>query len=92
MKDCYFGLIRHYLRVDDVLIRIYDTRIFHDFSTDYILREFQSRQNTYLELTQKGFHFDHGWLMDPGNFHYFTPPCTVFIIFFFIFLFSNHTS
>lgn len=40
MKDCWFALIRHYLRVDDVVIRIYDTRLFHDYSTDYILREF----------------------------------------------------
>ncbi len=32
MKDCFFGLLRHYLRVDDVIIRIYDTRIYHDFS------------------------------------------------------------
>jgi len=40
MKDCWFALIRHYMRVDDVVIRIYDTRLFHDYSTNYILREF----------------------------------------------------
>lgn len=31
MGDCFFGLLRHYLRLDDVMIRIYDTRIYHDF-------------------------------------------------------------
>ena len=40
MKDCWFALIRHYLRVDDVIIRIYDTRLFHDYSTNYVIREF----------------------------------------------------
>lgn len=29
MGDCFFGLLRSYLRVDDVLIRILDTRIYH---------------------------------------------------------------
>jgi hypothetical protein len=40
MKDCWFGLLRSYLRVDDVIVRIYDTRFFCDYSTNYILREF----------------------------------------------------
>jgi len=40
MNDCFFGLLRHYLRVDEVLIRVYDTRIYHEFDKNYILREF----------------------------------------------------
>ena len=40
MKDCWFGLIRSYLRVDEVIVRIYDTRFFCDYSQNYILREF----------------------------------------------------
>lgn len=40
MNDCFFGLLRHYLRLDDVAIRIYDTRIYHDFKWNYVLREF----------------------------------------------------
>ena len=28
MKDCYFALMRSYTRVDHVLVRILDTRIF----------------------------------------------------------------
>ena len=40
MKDCMFGLLRSYLRVDNVIVRIIDTRIFHDFSSSEILRDF----------------------------------------------------
>ena len=47
MNDCFFGLIRSYLRVDDVVIRILDTRIFHDFKNNYILREFTHREDEW---------------------------------------------
>jgi type 2A phosphatase activator TIP41 len=40
MEDCFFVLLRYYLRVDDVIVRCYDTRIFHSFDQSYILREF----------------------------------------------------
>ena len=47
MKDCFYVLLRNYLRVDGVLVRIIDTRTFHEFGTDYIHREFQYRESTY---------------------------------------------
>jgi len=47
MNDCFFGLIRFYLRLDDVIIRIYDTRIYHDYSKNYILREFSIKEDKY---------------------------------------------
>lgn len=47
MGDCYFGLLRHYLRLDDVMIRIYDTRIYHDYNWNYILREFSIKEDSY---------------------------------------------
>lgn len=40
MKDCFYILLRYYLRVDEVLVRIYDTRIYHEFGTNHIIREF----------------------------------------------------
>jgi type 2A phosphatase activator TIP41 len=58
MGDCFFGLLRYYLRIDEVVVRIYDTRIYHEFKKDYILREFSVRENSYNELKQKGFKFD----------------------------------
>lgn len=61
MADCYFALLRYYLRVDEVLVRIFDTRIFHSFDTNYILREFQYKECSYDELKQKGFKLTSDW-------------------------------
>jgi type 2A phosphatase activator TIP41 len=47
MKDCYFGLLRHYIRVDDVVVRIFDTRIYHEFGKNYVLREFSVKYFYY---------------------------------------------
>ena len=40
MADCFYVLLRFYLRTDGVSVRIFDTRIFHEFGTDFIHREF----------------------------------------------------
>ena len=40
MADCFFLLHRYYLRVDEVVVRTIDTRYFHDYATNYIIREF----------------------------------------------------
>jgi hypothetical protein len=61
MGDCFLGLLRYYLRVDHVQVRIIDTRIFHDFGSNYILRDFSVKENSYDELTQKGFKFSSDW-------------------------------
>ena len=53
MNDCFFVLLRSYTRVDHVLVRILDTRIFCrlDISDPTkpieILRDFQHRESTY---------------------------------------------
>jgi len=65
MKDCLFGLLRYYLRVDDVIIRIYDTRFYHEFGKSYILREFSSRESSYEQLKKQGFKFTAEFHMDP---------------------------
>lgn len=57
MEDCCFGLMRCYLRNDEVIIRSLDTRIFIDFSKDYVLREFSVREASYAEIKEKGFKF-----------------------------------
>ena len=70
MKDCWFGLLRSYLRVDDVIVRIYDTRLFCDYSNNYILREFtviiykkysKAKQTSYQNIFKKGFTFSPSW-------------------------------
>ena len=67
MNDCFFGLLRHYLRVDDVMIRIYDTRIYHEFGRNYMIREFTVKEDTYEALKEKGFKFTPQWMTDPGQ-------------------------
>ena len=61
MDNCFFGLLRSYLRVDNVSVRICDTRIFHIFGNNFIFREFQVKENTYEELKTKGFKFSSDW-------------------------------
>uniref|UniRef100_A0A7S4GGT6 TIP41-like protein n=1 Tax=Eutreptiella gymnastica TaxID=73025 RepID=A0A7S4GGT6_9EUGL len=39
MPNCFFILLRHWLRVDEVVSRLHDTRIFHEFGTDHLVRE-----------------------------------------------------
>lgn len=50
MPSSYFILLRYFLRVDNVLVRINDTRIFHDFTTNYILREFTNKESSIHKL------------------------------------------
>jgi len=50
MPSSFFVLLRFFLRVDDVLIRIYDTRIFHEAGTNYILREYRAKEKKIKDL------------------------------------------
>ena len=65
MGDCWYGLLRCFVRVDNVIVRIYDTRIFHDYSSRSILREFQVKESSYAELASKGFAANSQWATDP---------------------------
>ena len=57
MKDCAFALLRSYLRLDGVFVRICDTKILFDFEGDHIYREFSVREATVAQLKEKGFEF-----------------------------------
>jgi type 2A phosphatase activator TIP41 len=57
MGNCFFVLLRSYVRVDQVLVRIMDTRVFHEFGESYLLRDFSLREATYDELRAGGFGF-----------------------------------
>jgi len=63
MKDCLFILQRSYVRIDHVTVRILDTRIFHEFSRDHLIRDFCHKESTYGELRQAGFAFGSDWLL-----------------------------
>lgn len=44
MPNTFFILLRYFLRIDNVMMRINDTRIFHEFGQNYLLREYTSRE------------------------------------------------
>lgn len=50
MPSGFFLLQRFYLRVDNVLVRIHDTRLHYQADEDYLLREFSVRESTASEL------------------------------------------
>ena len=63
MKDCFFILQRSYIRIDHVIVRILDTRIFHQFTSNFLIREFSQREATYSQLKHAGFTFGSDWLL-----------------------------
>lgn len=65
MNDCFYILLRFYLRVDGVLVRIFDTRVFHKYGSDHIHREFQHKENTWEELRKKKFDLSSEWMLNP---------------------------
>ena len=65
MKDCFFGLLRCYLRIDNFLIKNIDTRIYYDFNSDYIIRHFVVKEMTYDNLKNKGFDFKYDFNISP---------------------------
>lgn len=44
MPTSFFILLRYFLRIDNVMLRINDTRIYHELGKNYLLREFTSRE------------------------------------------------
>ncbi|XP_061618148.1 TIP41-like protein [Phyllopteryx taeniolatus] len=50
MPTSFFTLLRFFLRVDGVLIRINDTRLYHEAGQKYMLREFCTRESKIAEL------------------------------------------
>jgi len=50
MPSSFFLLLRFFLRVDNVLVRINDTRVYHEAGTNFILREFSSKEKKVQEL------------------------------------------
>jgi len=69
MKDCFFVLLRSYTRVDHVLVRILDTRIYCEFKSSgpvELIRDFQHRESSYIQLKSKGFKTHSQWGLSPS--------------------------
>lgn len=47
MPSGFFILQQLFMRVDGVLLRMNETRIYHAFNTNYVLREYTSREDRY---------------------------------------------
>ncbi|XP_066581568.1 TIP41-like protein [Prorops nasuta] len=50
MPSSFFLLLRYFLRIDNVMLRIHDTRLYYEFGQDYLLREFTSREAQVKDL------------------------------------------
>nr|XP_039268295.1 TIP41-like protein [Styela clava] len=44
MPSCFFVLMRFFLRVDGVLARTHDTRLYHEGGTNYLIREYSEKE------------------------------------------------
>ena len=50
MTSCFFILLRQFLRVDGVLIRVNETRIYHEMGTQWLLREISSKEGATKDI------------------------------------------
>nr|XP_033798386.1 TIP41-like protein [Geotrypetes seraphini] len=50
MPSSFFLLLRYFLRVDGVLIRMNDTRLYHEGDKNFMLREYTSRESKIINL------------------------------------------
>lgn len=50
MHDCMLILQRLFVRIDNVLVRIHDTRLYVDFEQNLVVREFKRQQEDYDKL------------------------------------------
>lgn len=62
MASGFFILLRFFLRVDGVLVRLNDTRIYHQAGSSYLLREYSSKEAKIPELRAPT-----GMLTDPNK-------------------------
>uniref|UniRef100_A0A2C9LMD1 TIP41-like protein n=1 Tax=Biomphalaria glabrata TaxID=6526 RepID=A0A2C9LMD1_BIOGL len=55
LNVCFFILLRLFVRVDQVLIRMNETRFYHEGGTNFILREFTSREESTKNIPVSNF-------------------------------------
>lgn len=65
MHERLLLLSRFFLRVDDVLIRVYDTRVYVDFEDNTVIREFKKHESHYNDVLAKHQKSSKGALHDP---------------------------
>ena len=65
MEDCFLGLMRSYLRVDNMVVRNIDTKIYYKFGDNHIIRNFTVKEKNYDELINNGFNITNEWNLSP---------------------------
>jgi type 2A phosphatase activator TIP41 len=53
MNYGFFCLLRFFLRVDGVCVRIMDSRLYHEFGREFIVREFTWYESSWSEIIRK---------------------------------------
>ncbi|XP_021924422.1 TIP41-like protein [Zootermopsis nevadensis] len=71
MPSSFFILLRYFLRIDSVMLRMNDTRYYHEFGSDFILREYTSREAKAQDLS-----IPPSRLVDPSEIARFLPLVT----------------
>jgi hypothetical protein len=70
MPDSAYVLARHSLRVDEVIVRVYDARIWIRFDTEppVAIREVTMREATWARLAEEGLSTDCAAYINPDLF------------------------
>ncbi|CAM9494466.1 unnamed protein product, partial [Hapterophycus canaliculatus] len=58
MPRCWYVLLRYWLRVDGVVMKVFDTRCFHKFGEQSVFRERTQHCVTFSTLEQRGLSID----------------------------------
>lgn len=66
MDTCFLILLRFWLRIDAERVKLVDTRFFHEFGQDFVLRQTEVHGNTFEELGAKGESKDPAAYLDPN--------------------------
>ncbi|CAM9747692.1 unnamed protein product [Discosporangium mesarthrocarpum] len=54
MPQCWYVLLRYWLRVDGVVMKVYDTRVFHVLGHPHVFREHTRQSVTFKALGERG--------------------------------------
>lgn len=50
MPSCFLVLQRFFLRIDNVMFRVNDTRLYHEFDKPFLIREYSNRELSYDDV------------------------------------------
>mmetsp|Transcript_12162 Transcript_12162/g.19557 ORF Transcript_12162/g.19557 Transcript_12162/m.19557 type:complete len:342 (-) Transcript_12162:466-1491(-) len=68
MPRCWFLLLRHWVRVDRRLLRVWDVRLYHEFGSADVFRECKLAESTFERLSELGHPVEAQFYQDPNTF------------------------